>query len=124
MKSRNNNIDKSAFVPHRFGRHDEREPDNILPQSLAPRARAIVRAAPARGGLSPQLSARRRTRSACKFKQCDVTRAVKAVAKAGLSVARVEIAPDGKIVIGTGADAAVQQTDDLDRELAEFEARK
>jgi hypothetical protein len=53
-----------------------------------------------------------------------VTRAVKAVAKAGLSVVRVEIALDGKIVIATGTEAAVQQTDDLDRELAEFEARK
>jgi hypothetical protein len=46
---------------------------------------------------------------------------VKGVAKAGVTVTRVEIAPDGKIIIATGTDAAVQ-TDDLDRELAEFEA--
>jgi hypothetical protein len=57
------------------------------------------------------------------FKQSDVTRAVKAVAKAGLPVGRVEITPDGKIVIRTGTDTAVLR-DDLDRELAEFEARK
>jgi hypothetical protein len=43
--------------------------------------------------------------------------------KAGLSVARVEIALDGNIVIATTMDAAIK-TDDLDRELAEFEARK
>jgi len=66
--------------------------------------------------------ARKRTRGACKFKQCDVTRAVKAVAKAGVPITRIEISPDGKIVIATGADTV--QSDDLDRELAEFEARK
>jgi hypothetical protein len=66
---------------------------------------------------------RKRRRGACKFKQCDVTRAVKAVAKAGVVVARVEIAPDGKIIIRSGPDGTVQ-SDELDRELAEFEARK
>jgi hypothetical protein len=71
----------------------------------------------------PSASAGRRTRGACKFKQCDLTRAVKAVTKAGVSIARVEISPDGKIVIATGSDAPAQ-TDDLDRELAEFEARR
>jgi hypothetical protein len=65
----------------------------------------------------------RRGRGPCTFKQRDVTAAVKAVAKAGLSVARVEIAPDGKIVIATVAQTALP-SDDLDRELAEFEARK
>lgn len=62
-------------------------------------------------------------RSACKFKQRDVTRAVKAVTKAGAVVARVEIAPDGRIVIVTET-AVIEQGDDLDRELAEFELRK
>src|SRR5215475_2521211 len=74
-------------------------------------------------GVSPSLSARKRTRGACKFKQCDVTRAVKAVTNAGVAVTRVEIAPDGKIIIATVTDATVQ-SDDLDRELAEFEGRK
>jgi len=72
-------------------------------------------------GLSSQHT-RRRTRGACKFRQCDVTRAVKALAKAGVAVASVEIAPDGKIVIATGTDLKVQ-SNDLDRELAEFEAQ-
>jgi hypothetical protein len=99
--------------------------ENVLAQSFARHGLPQKYAAPApRPGLSPQLSARKRTRGACKFRQCDVTRAVKAVTKAGLSVARVEIALDGKIVIATTSDAAVQQTDGLDRELAEFEARK
>ena len=41
---------------------------------------------------------------------------------AGVDIARVEIARDGRIVIVTAeAQPAVQ--DDLDRELAEFEAK-
>ncbi len=65
----------------------------------------------------------KRTRGSCNFKQCDVTRAVKAVQKAGLSIARVEIALDGKIVIGTEAEETTPDND-LDRELAEFEATR
>jgi hypothetical protein len=78
-------------------------------------------------GLTPEQAAdfatQKRTRGACKFKQCDVTRAVKAAIKAGVTVTRIEIAPDGKIVIATGTDATMPN-DDLDRELAAFEARK
>ena len=56
------------------------------------------------------------------FRQADVTRAVKAVTAAGVGIARVEIAKDGRIVIVTGeAQPAVH--DDLDRELEEFAAR-
>jgi hypothetical protein len=58
-----------------------------------------------------------------KFKQCDVTRAVKAVQAAGVPIRRVEISPAGNIVIATGTES-VQNGDDLDRELAEFESRK
>jgi hypothetical protein len=54
------------------------------------------------------------------FRQQDVTRAVKAVAAAGVNIARVEIDKAGKIVIVTGQPSP---QDDLDRELAEFEAR-
>jgi hypothetical protein len=51
-----------------------------------------------------------------------VTRAVKAVAKAGVEIARVEIAPDGNIIISTNTTTV--PSDDLDRELAQFEAQK
>jgi hypothetical protein len=98
----------------------KRGPENIL--SNSPRSLSCeVDAASA--GLSPAFFVRKRARGACKFKQCDVTRALKAVAKAGMTVVRVEIDPDGKIVIGTGIDAT-GQCGELDRELAEFEARK
>jgi ssDNA-binding replication factor A large subunit len=56
------------------------------------------------------------------FRQADVTRAVRAVRSAGVDIVRVELTKDGKIVIVTSeAQPAVQE--DLDRELAEFEAR-
>jgi hypothetical protein len=101
----------------------KREPKNTVP--LSPTSRGLSRgeAAPHVGGVCPSLFSQKRTRGACKFKQCDVVRAVKAVAKAGVVVSRVEIAPDGKIVIAAGT-GATEQSDDLDRELAEFEARK
>jgi hypothetical protein len=41
----------------------------------------------------------RRTRHQLRFKETDLCRAVKACRKAGLDVARVEIASDGKIVV-------------------------
>ena len=51
-----------------------------------------------------------------------MTRAVKGVTAAGQAVARVEIDPNGRIVIvTTEVRPAVQE--DLDRELSEFEAR-
>jgi len=56
------------------------------------------------------------------FRQADVTRAVKAVTAAGVEIARVEIAKDGRIVIVTG-EAQPRVQDDLDRELEEFCAR-
>jgi hypothetical protein len=62
------------------------------------------------------------TRVPSSFRKADVTRAVKAVATAGVGIARVEIGRDGKIVIVTQQEAASPQ-DELDRELAEFEVR-
>jgi hypothetical protein len=59
------------------------------------------------------------------FRQQDVTRAVRATVAAGIEVQRVEIASDGRIIIVAGSPVASTSPcgDDLDRELAEFEAR-
>jgi hypothetical protein len=40
------------------------------------------------------------------FKQQDITKAIKGAAKAGVNIARIEIAKDGRIVIITAAEAA------------------
>ena len=63
-------------------------------------------------------------RSRQHFRQTDVTKAVRAVAKAGVTVARVEVSPDGRIVVIAGAPGQEQNssTAELDRELGEFEA--
>jgi hypothetical protein len=59
-----------------------------------------------------------------KFRQRDVTRAVKGTVAAGCAIDRVEIDERGKIVVFVGTrstnDNAVS---DLDRELAAWEAR-
>lgn len=60
--------------------------------------------------------------SRANFRQRDVTRAIRAVSVAGIGVSRVEIAADGKIVVVVQQLGADPQ--DLDRELAEFEARR
>jgi len=60
-----------------------------------------------------------------KFRQQDVTRALKGAIAAGVEIARVEIDPTGKIVIQLSNGEVKEQSapDDLDRELAAFEAR-
>jgi hypothetical protein len=45
-------------------------------------------------------------RGPCTFRQRDVIAAVKAVAKAGCEIARVEVRKDGKIVVVTGKTEA------------------
>ena len=64
-------------------------------------------------------------RTPAAFRQADVTRAVKGVVAAGVGIAQVEIDKSGKIVIVTGKpqEPATATQDDLDQELAEFEAR-
>lgn len=60
------------------------------------------------------------------FRQQDIARAVRAVLGTGVGVARVDIGADGKISILTGKpidERPASEQDDLDRELAEFEAR-
>jgi hypothetical protein len=56
-------------------------------------------------------------RGQCTFRQSDVTRAVKAVVAAGVGVVRVEINPDGKIVIVAGSPVR----DDQDRNRNEWD---
>jgi hypothetical protein len=65
------------------------------------------------------------------FTQGDVTKAVKGVVKAGVKAGRVEFVP-GKITVffgepepvGEPVATAAPDADDLDRELAAFEARR
>jgi len=59
------------------------------------------------------------------FRQQDVTKAIKAAVKAGVDIARirVEITKAGSIIVATGTDQSAPQ-DDLDRELAAFEAAR
>jgi hypothetical protein len=64
-------------------------------------------------------------RRPCLFKERDVTRATKAVLAAGLEIARVEIGKDGAIIVvpDKPEGQAAAPSDDLDRELAEFETQ-
>jgi hypothetical protein len=57
------------------------------------------------------------------FRQRDVRTAIKAAQAAGLEVAAVEISAEGIIRIVAGSPGIQPLGDELDRELAEFEAR-
>jgi hypothetical protein len=62
-------------------------------------------------------------RSACTFRQRDLTAAIRAMEAAGKSVARAEIEPaTGKIIVVAERPTSASP-DDLDGELAAFEAR-
>lgn len=56
------------------------------------------------------------------FKQHDLTRAVRGAIDGGVEIQRIEIDPNGKIVLITGHKPK-SDDDELDQELAEFEAR-
>jgi hypothetical protein len=45
------------------------------------------------------------------FRQNDVTKAIKAAVKAGLQVARVEIMPDGRLIVIAGTSEPAQDVD-------------
>jgi hypothetical protein len=45
------------------------------------------------------------TRTPSRFRQADVTRAMKAVKAAGVAVARIEVEPSGKVIIVAGQPA-------------------
>lgn len=65
------------------------------------------------------------SRARAAFRESDVSRAFRGAKKAGVEVARVEISPDGRIIVipGKPVENAHAATEDaLDRELAEFEA--
>jgi hypothetical protein len=64
-----------------------------------------------------------RTRSPLKFKQADVTRAVKAALASGLRVLRTEVEPDGKIVLVHVGEEAPTATSELEAWRAKRRAR-
>ena len=59
------------------------------------------------------------------FRQIDIARSVKGAQSAGLSIGRIEIDRDGKIVLIPAPEGKlpIPERNDLDRELEEFEAR-
>lgn len=65
------------------------------------------------------------SRGRCKFTQADVTKAVRAVVAAGIGVREVVVDANGaiRIIVGepVNTSSVVDNQDDLDRELAEFE---
>lgn len=58
-------------------------------------------------------------RATARFTQADVVRAIKAANVAGITVARVEISPEGGITVISGAQAA----NDVDDDLRKFRER-
>jgi hypothetical protein len=61
-------------------------------------------------------------RFASTFRQTDLTRAVRAVEAAGMKVTRVEIDPDGRIILQSGGAPAVPSSE-LDGWLEKNNAR-
>jgi hypothetical protein len=53
-------------------------------------------------------------RGECKFRQREITRALKAARAAGLAVDRVEITSDGKIVVHVGSGDDLKHTNTAD----------
>jgi hypothetical protein len=66
------------------------------------------------------------SRRGSSFRQNDVTRALKAVVAAGVDISRVEIDPDGKLIVVTGkpAEPDTESTEQLDEWMKKDNARK
>lgn len=62
-------------------------------------------------------------RRPCTFRQSDATRFIRAVIAAGLVPRQIEYAGDGRLIVMMEAGTVAASIDDLDQELAEFEAR-
>ena len=61
-------------------------------------------------------------RRPCTFKERDVTRALRGVKAAGIEIQRVEIDKAGKIIIVSANDSPQTSDDEVEQELAAFEA--
>lgn len=59
------------------------------------------------------------SRGPCRFIQRDVTKAVKAVAAAGMPVAKVEVDKDGKIIVVVGEPGKAEALSPLDQWMAD-----
>jgi hypothetical protein len=57
------------------------------------------------------------------FKSRLFQRVVRAAKASGMSIAQVEVHPDGRIVVVHGTSISEPKMDALDQELAQFEAR-
>jgi DNA-binding MarR family transcriptional regulator len=55
------------------------------------------------------------SRAPSTFRQSDVTRAIKAAVAAGVEIQRVEIDPNGRIVIITATEAERREVNEWDR---------
>lgn len=64
------------------------------------------------------------SRGPVSFRQADVARAVKGVKAAGVSIGRIEIAPDGRIIVCAEAAPAPEPETALDAWRARRDARK
>ena len=66
------------------------------------------------------------TRGPCTFRQTDIARAIRAVRSAGLPVSGVTVDPQTGVITVATVETTAQDSkpvDDLDQELAAFEAR-
>lgn len=63
------------------------------------------------------------SRAAARFRKADIERAVRAAQAAGLGIARIEIDPEGKIVIVPGQAAPPEKVDELAAWRAKRDAR-